>query len=115
MTAASESPRSVLLRNVRHPGSQTLQDLLISEGQVAAIRPAGQLRSAHAQRTHDAEGRTVLPGLWDHHVHFTQWVIQQQRLDLSGATSAKEGDPAAAVASAAAQQILDPAHPRPSG
>ncbi|GAA4841356.1 amidohydrolase family protein [Garicola koreensis] len=91
----------MLLRNVRPPGSRQLQDLLVSGGGVAAIRPAGQLSGAEAQESCDAEGRTVLPGLWDHHVHFTQWVIQQQRLDLSGADSADET--LRLVASAAAQ------------
>ena len=101
MRPAREAPVSVLLRNVRHPGSQTLQDLLISDGEVAAIRPAGELGSTQAQQSCDAAGRTVLPGLWDHHVHFTQWVIQQQRLDLSGAGSAEET--LQLVAAAAAQ------------
>ncbi|WP_084103781.1 amidohydrolase [Demequina sp. NBRC 110056] len=36
----------------------------------------------------DLDGRWVLPGLWDHHVHFTQWAIVRRRLDLSAATSA---------------------------
>ncbi|WP_234983443.1 amidohydrolase [Demequina sp. NBRC 110053] len=36
----------------------------------------------------DLEGRWVMPGLWDHHVHFTQWAIVRRRLDLSAATSA---------------------------
>ena len=36
----------------------------------------------------DLEGRWVLPGLWDHHVHFGQWAMASRRLDLGGATSA---------------------------
>jgi predicted amidohydrolase YtcJ len=32
----------------------------------------------------------VIPGLWDNHVHFSQWAMVQQRLDLSGAQSAAE-------------------------
>ena len=38
----------------------------------------------------DAEGRWVAPGLWDQHVHLTQWVEGRQRLDLAGATSVEE-------------------------
>lgn len=38
----------------------------------------------------DLEGRWVLPGLWDHHVHFGQWAMASRRLDLSGAASAAE-------------------------
>jgi predicted amidohydrolase YtcJ len=37
----------------------------------------------------DLDGRWVVPGLWDNHVHFSQWAMVSQRLDLSGATSAK--------------------------
>lgn len=36
----------------------------------------------------DLEGRWVLPGLWDHHVHFGQWALAAQRVDLSSAESA---------------------------
>ena len=38
----------------------------------------------------DLEGRWVIPGLWDHHVHFGQWAMAARRLDLSGATSAAQ-------------------------
>jgi predicted amidohydrolase YtcJ len=36
---------------------------------------------------YDAEGRWVIPGLWDHHVHLAQWTASGQRLDLSGSES----------------------------
>lgn len=39
---------------------------------------------------YDLEGRWVLPGLWDHHVHFGQWALAARRLDLSAATSAAQ-------------------------
>ncbi|MCR6493082.1 amidohydrolase family protein [Cellulomonas sp. P24] len=38
----------------------------------------------------DLDGRPVVPGLWDNHVHFTQWALARQRLDVSGTTSAAE-------------------------
>jgi predicted amidohydrolase YtcJ len=38
----------------------------------------------------DLEGRWVVPGLWDHHVHFGQWAMAARRLDLSAARSAAE-------------------------
>jgi len=37
----------------------------------------------------DFNGRFASPGLWDNHVHFTQWALQSQRLDVSAATSAR--------------------------
>ena len=36
----------------------------------------------------DLEGRWVLPGLWDHHVHFAQWTLASRWVDVSAATSA---------------------------
>ncbi len=36
----------------------------------------------------DVAGRWVIPGLWDEHVHFSQWALTSQRLDVSSATSA---------------------------
>ncbi|WP_246169502.1 amidohydrolase [Actinotalea subterranea] len=38
----------------------------------------------------DLEGRWLLPGLWDAHVHMTQWALSRRRLDVSGASSAGE-------------------------
>ncbi|MFI1561751.1 amidohydrolase [Streptomyces sp. NPDC020490] len=37
----------------------------------------------------DLGGRTVLPGLWDAHVHMAQWAGNRHRLDLSGIGSAR--------------------------
>lgn len=38
----------------------------------------------------DLDGRYLLPGLWDEHVHFTQHALTSRRLDVSAATSAAE-------------------------
>lgn len=102
---------ALLLRNVRFPGGggaaggstagslaqsgQALHDVQLRDGRISAITPAGQgarLGGADSLRTDslDAAGRFLIPGLWDHHVHFTQWVIAQRRLDLAATTSAAE-------------------------
>src|SRR5690606_5221041 len=52
---------------------------------IAAITPAGQGRAAERL---DLGGRWVVPGLWDAHIHATQWVTARRRVDLSAATSA---------------------------
>jgi len=36
---------------------------------------------------YDADGRWLIPGLWDQHVHLAQWTAVGQRLDLSGSES----------------------------
>jgi len=43
----------------------------------------------------DLGGRWILPGLWDQHVHMSQWAMFRQRFDVSAAASAAE---AAAIA-----------------
>lgn len=50
----------------------------------------------------DFDGRFVIPGLWDEHVHMTQWALAAGRVDLSGAASAREA--AAVVGSHLDQQ-----------
>jgi predicted amidohydrolase YtcJ len=54
----------------------------------------------------DLEGRWVIPGLWDHHVHFGQWALAAQRLDLSPAVSAAHA--ASLVADAVAASPPEP-------
>lgn len=61
-------------------------DLLVRDGVIRAVGPRLD-RPARVEEV-DGEGRWALPGLWDQHVHFTQWALQQRRLDLGGATSA---------------------------
>ncbi len=85
---------SLLLRNLRLPtgdvrGPDSIVDVLIHNGTVRDITPAGG-KPPRGTEEQDAQGRWILPGLWDNHVHFAQWVIQQQRLDLSSTSSAAE-------------------------
>jgi hypothetical protein len=52
--------------------------------------PAGEAPHADGQSL-DLDGRTLLPGLWDSHVHMVQWAGLRRRLDVSGAGSATGG------------------------
>lgn len=93
----------LLLRNARlRSGGQAL-DLLISAGRLA-VRPTG---SVAGRQSVDLDGRLVLPGLSDSHVHFDQWAAAGQRLDVSGAQSA------AALTTLVAQRIRR--EPAPAG
>jgi predicted amidohydrolase YtcJ len=80
-----------VLRNVRivelgrGPGWAGPVDLVVEQGAVQNIghgleRPLGI-------EEYDGEGRWLIPGLWDHHVHLAQWTASGQRLDLSGSES----------------------------
>lgn len=73
----------MLLRNARIEGR--VRDVLVSGDRIAAIGTG--LRHAVAV---DLAGRTVLPGLWDAHVHLTQWALRRRHVDVSAAVSAQE-------------------------
>ncbi|MHA7286599.1 amidohydrolase [Arthrobacter sp. MDT3-44] len=78
----------VLLRSARLVGTAGKPlDILVENGMITAIGES--IRSGAAQVV-DAGGRWVSPGLWDSHVHMSQWALVRQRLDLSSATSAAE-------------------------
>jgi len=80
---------SLLLRNGRLPGSDELVDLRIDDGRITSIGylPPGT-DGRPAPRTVDLGERWIVPGLWDNHVHFSQWAQTSRRLDVSEATSA---------------------------
>ncbi|WP_411722498.1 amidohydrolase family protein [Mycetocola sp.] len=63
-------------------------DVVLEDGLVADLRPAGT-GPVEGEVT-DAAGRWILPGLWDFHVHFTQWAQTSRRFDLSGTRTAAE-------------------------
>src|SRR5262249_55536978 len=75
-------------------------DVLVEDGVVTAVgaeldRPAGADEL-------DAEGRWLVPGLWDQHTHLTQWTLVSQRLDLAPARTPEQA--LAMVADRAAAQ-----------
>lgn len=79
---------STLVRAARLGRDDTFGDVLLSGGRVARI---GQSIPAEpGWEVVNVDGRMILPGLWDHHVHFDQWTLARQRLDLSGASSAAQ-------------------------
>ena len=77
---------SVLLRRAAIDGAVT--DVRIDAGTVTAL--GRDLPAAPGAETVDLDGRVLLPGLWDAHVHFDQWTLARRRLDLGAATSAAD-------------------------
>ena len=73
----------MLLRNLRVGGE--LVDIQLDDGLITAITP-----TAPSDGGFDAGARWATPGLWDNHVHFSQWTLQTQRFDVSAARSAAE-------------------------
>ena len=94
------------IRNARPLGGHDPVDLVVRGGIIAAIAPAGALDIVDGPDVIDADGRFVLPGLWDEHVHMTQWAQARRRIDVGAAESAAEA--AAIVRSAlSARDTLD--------
>ena len=62
---------AVLLRSAALDG--TVTDVLVDAGTVAAIGP--DLPAPGGAQVVDLDGRVLLPGLWDAHVHFDQWTL----------------------------------------
>jgi predicted amidohydrolase YtcJ len=74
----------VILRNARIVGGPDAPvDVTIADGAIAAIGPVDA-----AGETLDLDGRYLAPGLWDNHVHFTQFALLRERLDVAEAESA---------------------------
>jgi predicted amidohydrolase YtcJ len=89
----------MLLSNARL--GEGVVDIEIMDGTITAIEP-------NTGTGLDLGGRWVSPGLWDNHVHFSQWALVQQRLDISTAASARE---AAALVRSALDHLESPAVP----
>ncbi|MGL5406356.1 MAG: amidohydrolase [Propionibacteriaceae bacterium] len=70
--------------NARLPDGDMLPCLLIDNGRLFIDKSNPQAEQV------DAAGRFIIPGLWDQHVHFSQWAMYSHRLDLSSARSAAE-------------------------
>lgn len=62
-----------LLRNAEllQPDLQSwkLSDVVVSQGRIERILPAAKAEAAGMEEVVDAEGRALLMGLHDHHIH----------------------------------------------
>lgn len=87
----------LVLRSIRLPGKPDPVDVHVRDGLVHSILPTGSdptvgLDGVAAGEIDEiaADGRFLLPGLWDEHVHATTWALTSKRVDLSRAASARE-------------------------
>lgn len=64
-------------------------DIVMTKGRIDEMVPGGTADTAGRERI-DLGGRWVMPGMVDHHVHFTLWAKHRGRLSLAGARSAVE-------------------------
>ncbi|WP_455680834.1 amidohydrolase family protein [Streptomyces mirabilis] len=88
------SPATALtLDRVRLGAGGPLVRLRVAGGRVTHVVAeegiGGRATAAGGERVLDLEGRVLLPGLWDAHVHMAEWASARHRLDLSGTASAR--------------------------
>ena len=103
----------MLIRNARivpvtSPAPSEPVDVLVESGRVTAVGPGvdGGRYGGRYTEEYDADGRWLIPGLWDQHVHAGQWTRAASRLDLSAAAT-----PADALACVAARLRERPGEP----
>jgi predicted amidohydrolase YtcJ len=71
-------PADLILRNVRPQGG-ALCDISIVDGSIAAIAPKLAVTGLEI----DGEGRDIIPGLHDHHLHLFATAARKSSVDLS--------------------------------
>ncbi|WP_329064314.1 amidohydrolase [Streptomyces sp. NBC_01429] len=89
MTTPQHAP-ALTLRRVHLGAGGPLSDVRIDNGLVTEVHPGGEAPRRPGERDTDLDGRVLLPGLWDAHVHIAQWAAARQRLDLAGTASARQ-------------------------
>lgn len=80
----------LLIHRTRLVGRTSLGDPVDVRMRGGRVTEIGALTPVDGERVLDAAGRSLMPGLWDKHVHFGQWVALQGRLDLAGTATAAE-------------------------
>ncbi|CAM3241043.1 amidohydrolase family protein [Nocardioides dubius] len=69
-------------------------DVLVRDGRVSDVAPSGSGLDADASDAEteivEAEGRWLIPGLWDQHVHLGQWAAARQRVDVAAVDSPEQ-------------------------
>lgn len=93
----SAGGRVLLLHDAAIEGERA--DLLVSAGRITAMAP--ELDRADADESLDLGGRSVIPGLADAHVHFTQWAFHRLNEGLNAALLSAGNAEEAATAVAA--------------
>lgn len=71
----------ILLKNVRLNDGEELKDISIQDGKIAAIE---EHITGSASRTIDAEGRVLVPGFVESHIHLDKALIADRKPNKSG-------------------------------
>jgi predicted amidohydrolase YtcJ len=80
----------MIIRRAQVFGHSGLSDIRLRDGLIHAVDSVGSLAPDDGEDVLDADGRVVIPGLWDEHVHMGQWASHLRRIDVSEAGSPSE-------------------------
>ncbi|WP_257450489.1 amidohydrolase family protein [Archangium lipolyticum] len=75
LTTKLDRPLAITHARVFDPGTLTVaedQTVLVTQGRISAVGPSAKLVVPRDARILDAQGRFLMPGLWDMHVHITE-------------------------------------------
>ncbi len=72
------------------PGQPAYQAVAVWRDRIAALGDNSLAESVPAERRVNLAGRLVLPGFCDCHVHFMEYALRRQQVDLSGTRSVTE-------------------------
>lgn len=71
--------------NPRQPWAEAMR---IQEGRIAAVGSRSEVEGPGPRR--DLQGRLVIPGLWDAHIHLYDWALARQQVCLAGCRTREE-------------------------
>ncbi|MGV8979342.1 MAG: amidohydrolase family protein [Cellulomonas sp.] len=75
---------AMLLKNARLDDYAEPQDLLLEDGKIAVVAPAGTLPADRASESLDCENRAVLPGFVETHLHLDKALLDERMPNLAG-------------------------------
>lgn len=73
LTTKLDRPLAITHARVFDPGTLAVEEdqtVIVTKGRITAVGPAAKVAVPQGARTLDAQGRFLMPGLWDMHVHF---------------------------------------------
>ena len=105
---ASYTPEPLLVRGASLFG-ETSADILVVDGEIAAVGPDATAQAASGTQTLDADGLVALPGLVDLHTHLRQPGREDAETVLTGSQAAAVGGYTAVLAMANTNPVTDTA------
>ncbi len=104
-------PNSILIQNGRvidpSQNYDAVADILIVDGKIAAMDSPGKIPAARAQKVMNAQGKWVLPGLIDAHVHLREPGLEYKETIETGTRAAVAGGFTSVACMANTQPVND--------